>query len=133
MVEMIADIVAGIVGLIKKGDYAKASTQIDDAYYNFLHEDAAALKNIAKEQLTTKLLQEHNFTHEHLEILAELFYAQAELLCAEGNTRDSVTYFEKTIILFDFVMQQSKTYSLSCQTKIKAIETRIAELKGTDR
>jgi len=77
MIEMLGDLLAAIFGLIKKGDYKKASANLGKIYYDMLKEDAAFFRAIPADELTHKLMKEHNYTNSHLEILAELFYAEA--------------------------------------------------------
>ena len=129
MIEMIGELVAGILGLIKKGNFQQASLSLENAYYNFLKEDAALLRNINKEKMTDELIKEHNYTNGHLEILSELFYAEAELLYAKGNHRESIEFYEKTLILYEFVAQESKSFSLEKQSRILSIQDRIIKLK----
>jgi hypothetical protein len=130
MIQMLAELIAGILGLIKKGDLQKASQTLDNAYFDFLKQDASILQSIPKEDLTTKLLTEHNYTNGHLEILSELFYAQAELFHAQGKQKDSLDFYEKTLILLDFVSKESKSFSLQKQEKRLVLQNRIAQLKG---
>jgi hypothetical protein len=130
MIEMIADLIAGILGLIKKGNYQEASQQLDNAYYDFLKEDAAFFKSIPNNELTEELLTRHNFTNGHLEILAELFYAQAELYYAQGSQKESLEFYEKSFTLLDFVVKESKTYSLEKQSALAELQRKIVELKG---
>jgi hypothetical protein len=80
--------------------------------------------------LTWKLLNEHNFTNDHLEILAELFYAQAEISFAKGNFKESLGFYEKALILIDFVVKESKTFSMEKQSKIALLKDRIENLKN---
>ena len=126
---MIGDLIAGIMGLIKKGEFPKAEKILENAYYNFLKEDASLLQTIPKERLTWKLLNEHNFTNDHLEILAELFYAQAELSFAKGKLNESLGFYEKALILIDFVVKESKTFSMEKQSKISFLKDQIENLK----
>ncbi len=130
MIEMIGDLIAGILGMIKKGDYTKASQSLEDAYYDYLKQDASFFQSIPKEELTVKLLREHNYTHGHLEILSELFYAQAELFNAQGLPRESLDFYEKSHLLFDFVIKESKSFSIQKQDKLTALQHRIDQLKG---
>jgi hypothetical protein len=51
MIEMIGELIAGVLGLIKKGDYQNARNTLEQAYYNFLKEDAAFFRNIPTEKL----------------------------------------------------------------------------------
>lgn len=130
MIEMLTDLIAGILGLIKKGDFQKASQSLDNAYFDYLKQDASFFKNIPKEDLTIKLLKEHNYNNGHLEILFELFYAQAELSNAKGNQIESLIFYEKSLILLDFIIKESKSFSLEKQSKLSSLQNRIAELKA---
>jgi len=129
MIEMLADLIAGILSLIKKGDFQRASQAIENVFYDFLKQDAAFFDNIPREDLTTKLLGEHNFTNGHLEILAELFYVQAELSEAQGKQNNSLGYYEKSLTLFEFVEKETKTFSAERQSRISLIGDQISKLK----
>ena len=74
------------------------------------------------------LLQEHNYTSGHLEVLAELFNAEAELDLAQDSRKDSLEYSRKALLLFEFVDKEQKTYSAEKLDKIEAIRKRIEEL-----
>ena len=118
---MLAEMIAAILGLIKKGDYKLASSQIGRIYYDMLKEDASYFRTIPEEELTQKLLQEHNYTNGHIEILAELFNAEAELELAQENRTGSLEYSNKSLILFEFIDAAQKTYSLERINKLAAI------------
>jgi len=121
---MIRELIMGILGLIKKGDLDIAGEKIDNLYYDFLKEDAAFFTSIPAEELTKRLLQEHNYTHGHLEILAWLFDTEAELELARGNRKMSQEFSQKSLTLFEFIENEQKTYSLERTEKIEALEKR---------
>ncbi len=127
MVEMIRDLIMGILGLIRKGDFERAGVEIDRLYHNFLKEDSAFFTSIPAKDLTTKLLQEHNYNNGHLEMLAWLFDAEAELEHARGNEKQSLEFFQKELILLEFIDNEQKTYSLERTEKIESIKKRIAK------
>ena len=129
MIEMIKDLIMGILGLIKKGDLENAGEKIDNLFYDFLKEDSAFFTTIPAEELTKKLLQEHNYTHGHLEILAWLFDAEAELELARGNRKMSLEFSQKSLILFEFIENEQKTYSLEKEEKMNGIRDRIRSLE----
>jgi hypothetical protein len=129
MIEMLAELVAGILGLIKKGDFQKASQSIDNAYYDILKQDSTFFNNIPITKLTDNLIQEHNYTNGHLEILSELFYAQAELLYAQRKLNDCLLYYKKSLLLLEFVIKESKTFSIEKQSKLVYLNNQIAELE----
>jgi len=131
MIEMLGELLAGIFGLIKKGEYRRASEQIGRIYYSILKEDAAFFRTIPEADLTHKLLYEHNYTNSHLEILAELFNAEAELTFAQGKKSESIEYSRKSLILFEFIDTDQKTYSLERINKMESIRKRIENLKGS--
>lgn len=124
MIEMIRELIMGILGLIKKGDLDIAGEKIDNLYYDFLKEDAAFFTSIPAEELTKRLLQEHNYTHGHLEILAWLFDTEAELELARGNRKMSQEFSQKSLTLFEFIENEQKTYSLERTDKIEALKKR---------
>jgi hypothetical protein len=129
MIEMMGEFIAGILGLIKKGELQQATLELDHAYFNFLKQDAAFFRNLEKDKLTTVLIEDHNYTNGHLEILSELFYAEAELLYTEGKHKESLEFYEKALILFEFIEQGSKTYSVDKKKRLPELQKRIAQLK----
>jgi hypothetical protein len=130
MIEMLGDLIAGILGLIKKGEYRQASEQLGRIYYDMLKEDAAFFRKIPEDDLTNSLMKEHNYTNGHLEILAELFNAESELELAQGNRSGCLEYSKKSLMLFEFIDREQKTYSLERDEKMNAIRKRIEALQG---
>jgi hypothetical protein len=125
MVEMLGEMIAAIVGLIKKKDFQSASENLSRIYYEMLRQDAGFFRNIPEEKLTDTLLGEHNFTNGHLEILAELFNTEAELCFAQGDKQNCNGYSRKALTLFEFVDKEQKTYSTDRINKINAIKERL--------
>jgi hypothetical protein len=130
MIEMIGDLIAGILGLVRKGEFDKASDEISKIYNDILKEDSSFFMKIPEQNLTQKLLREHNYTNGHLEILAELFNAEAELEIAKGNNKESLVFSRKSLILFEFIDNEQKTYSFGRITKMQLIRERIRKLEG---
>lgn len=130
MLEMIAELVAAILGFIRNGKIEKATQTLENAYQDFLKEDAAFFRNIPKEKLTDKLLEEHNYTNGHLKILGELFLAEGELLSAKDKMEDSLSFYEKSLLLFEFTEKESNSFSLDKHAKITSIKEKIALLKN---
>lgn len=129
MIEMLGDMLASIFGLLRKGDYDQATEKLEHVYYKMLKEDAAYFRSIPKEDLTCKLLEDHNYTNGHLDILAELFNAEAEIQLARGNGAGSLEYSEKSLILFEFIDLQQKTLFPERLEKMNTIRERMSSLK----
>jgi len=130
MIEMIAELIAGILGLIKKGNFQKASQLIEEAYQDYLKQDAAYFNSIPTDELTEELISKHNYSNGHLEILSNLFFAQAELHYAQNNYSESLQFYQKALLLLDFVLNKNQTFSFEKQSKSDLIQNRIAELKS---
>jgi hypothetical protein len=128
MVEMLSDLIALILGLIKKGDIRQASERLERVYYDLLKQDAAFFRTIPEDRLTVTLLEQHNYTNGHLEVLAELFNAEAELEMAEGNNQGSLEYSRKSLLLFEYIDKEYKTFSFERDRKINSIKDRIKKL-----
>lgn len=128
MIEMLGDLLAAIFGLVIKGDYFKASEKLEQIYFDMLKEDAAFFRSIPKEELTHRLLEEHNYTSGHLEILAELFNAEAELALAQGNNTGSLEFSEKSLLLFEYVDVYRRTLSLERLDRMSVLRERVERL-----
>ncbi|HLP73604.1 MAG TPA: hypothetical protein VK155_11935 [Bacteroidales bacterium] len=130
MIEMVGQLIAAILGKIKKGEYNAAEDLLSNLYYDVLKEDAAYFRNIPEEKLTGELLEKHNYTNGHLEILAELFNTEAILSQAQGDKKSGLVYSGKALILFEFIDSETKTYSLERINKMESIRKRIEDLSS---
>jgi hypothetical protein len=130
MVEMLGQMIAAILGLIKKGELQIAQKSIDEAYLQMLRKDAKFFENISVDELTTKLLEDHNYTNHHLEILAELQWAEAEMQFAKKDYQGSLAFYEKSLCLFEFVEKEGKTYSEERLAKMKQIRDKITDFNA---
>jgi len=128
MAEMVAKLIAGIMGKIINKDFSSATEELNNIYFDILNEDASYFSNIPENELTNKLLEKHNYTHDHLAILAELFNAEAELRLAQGDMSGSLEYSRKSIILFEFLDTEQNIYSQERIDKMEAIRNRIESL-----
>jgi hypothetical protein len=90
-----------------------------------LKEDSAFFRDIPENELTDRLLHQHNYNNGHLEVLAELFNAEAELCLAQGNKPGSLDYSHKSLKLFEFVDKEYRTFSQERTDKMESIRERI--------
>jgi hypothetical protein len=129
LIEEMTKFLAVVFGLMKKGDYQKAAEQLENTYYTLLKEDATFFRQIPEEDLTNELLDKHNYTNGHIEILAELFNAEAELCLAQKDLTSCLTSSRKSLLLFRFIDEEYKTYSQERIDKMESIEERIKTLE----
>lgn len=125
---MMGDLIAAILGLIKKGDHEQAEKMIERGYYELLRRDASYFQLIPKEQLTDKLLSDHDYTNGHLAVLAELFFAEATLNEAQNKLNRSRTNYEKSLVLLEFLEQDDKTWSAKREERKSLLKEKIAML-----
>lgn len=125
MIEMLGDLIARILGLIKKGDIEHATGKLENLYHKMLQEDSSFFRDIPENELTDTLLHKHNYTNGHLEVLAELFNAEAELCLAQNNKSGSLEYSRKSLRLFMFIDSEYRIYSQDRIDKMEAIRERI--------
>jgi hypothetical protein len=129
MIEMLGDLIRAILGMITRGNFQQAEEKLNEAYLIFLRKDASFFHLIPLDKLTSTLLTEHNYTNGHLEILGELFLAEAKLQDARGNQSESLTLYEKSLTLFLFTDENFRTYSEDRMEKMKMIRGRISDIK----
>jgi hypothetical protein len=128
MIEMIGDLIAALLGLIKKGDLEQAEKILERGYYELLRNDASFFQLIPKEQLTDQLLSDHHYTSGHLGVLAELFFAEATLSEAQNRMNNSLSCYEKSLVLLEFLEQEDKTWSAKREERKNLLNERIAAL-----
>jgi len=128
MIEMIGDLIAALLGLIKKGDLEQAEKILERGYFELLRRDASYFQLIPKEQLTDKLLGDHHYTNGHLEVLSELFFAEATLSEAQKKLNNSLICYEKSFVLLEFLEQEDKTWSAKREERKILLKERIAVL-----
>ncbi len=125
MIEMLVQAIAAILKLIKTANLRQASQQLQNAYHMAFQHEALKLKTLPEEGLVDTLLQEYLYTTGHLEMLAELFYADAELLLAENKISESLSYYRKSLTLLEYIDNESKSYSQERQDRMRTIRERL--------
>ena len=127
MIEMLGDFLRAIFGMINKGNYHQATQKLNEVYLNLLRNDAAFFRKIPATELTSTLIGEHHYMNEHLEVLAELFYAEAVLAEARKSQAESLDHYRKSLLLFEFIDSAYNTYSFDRQSRMESIRKKIDE------
>ena len=128
MIEMFAKFISLIISKITKGEYKEAEELLEESYKMLLKENAAKFTFIPKEKITDQLLSDNNFEKEHLEILAQLFKVEAELRFAQKNTELSLDFYQKALIIFEFLDNNSTDFSIQRKMDIDEIKEKINKL-----
>ena len=130
MIEMIGEFIALLMGKIKNGDLEEAKVFLENAYNDFLRKDAAFFMKISAEDLTDTLIGEHNYINGHLEILSRLFYAEAELAAAEKDYKRAYEFYHRSLLLLNFVIKESKSFSFEDQKSLKEMEEKMGKIEN---
>lgn len=125
MIEMMAQFIAAILAILRKGSIPQARQMLETAYYDFLKQDAAFFHGIPEDRLTDELMGQHHFTHGHLELLSELFYAEGEVEQSAGNHELSLTCYRKALKLLQFIVENSDTFSPIREERILLLRSKI--------
>ena len=131
MIEMLGELLAGVINLIRKGEFKKAEQEIDRLYYDLLKQDANDINELSEENLTESLLQQHNYTNGHLEIFAELMYVQAELSKARKDYDLSADFYKKSLKLTQYIKTTTRTFSIERQNRELEIKDKLRHIKQT--
>jgi len=126
MIEAFAKMVAGIIGLIKKGDPDGAITRIKETYDIILKINPEELYQFDDHEW-------YSFCNERsldeLEMIAELFKLEGEIRMDAGNSDEGLRMLYRSLELFKYVDGQSGTFSVVRFEKITSLEE---ELSGAD-
>lgn len=125
MIEMMAQFIAAILAILRKGSIPEARQMLETAYYDFLKQDAAFFHGIPEDRLTDELIGQHHFTHGHLELLSELFYAEGEVEQLAGNHDLSLACYRKALKLVQFIVDNSDTFSPIREERILLLRSKI--------
>jgi hypothetical protein len=126
MIEAFAKMVAGIIGLIKKGDPDGAISRIKETYDIILKINPEELYQFDDHEWYT-FCKERSL--DELEMIAELFKLEGEIRMDAGNSDEGLRMLYRSLELFKYVDGQSGTFSVVRFEKITTLEE---ELSGAD-
>jgi len=126
MIEAFAKMVAGIVGLIRKGDPDTALARIKETYDTILKIDPEELYQYDDPEWY-KFCNERNL--DELEMVAELLKLEGEIRMDKGKSEEGLRLLYRSLELFNYVDGQSGTFSVVRSEKISTLKE---ELSGGD-
>jgi len=126
MIEAFAKMVAGIVGLIRKGDPDTALARIKETYDTILKIDPEELYQYDDPEWY-KFCNERNL--DELEMVAELLKLEGEIRMDTGKSEEGLRLLYRSLELFNYVDGQSGTFSVVRSEKISTLKE---ELSGDD-
>lgn len=127
MIEAFAKMIAGIIGLIKKGDREGAIHKIMETYDTILKINPEELYQY-DDPAWYRFCNERNL--DELEMVAELFKLEGEIRMDAGNPEEGLRLLFRSLELFKYVDGQSHTFSVIRFEKISSLEE---TLSGADQ
>ncbi len=112
-------ILSSILKLKNAGKSDEIIKYVENTFRDELKLDLQNMADLSEEQFISRIIQEKKLSDEGLETMADIFY---EL----GEIQESVEFQEKYLIrslfIFEYLSNNSQTYSLSWIYKIKKIK-----------
>ncbi len=129
MLEMLGELVAGLLGKLQKGQVQEAEQELDRVYYNMLRMERVDLMALPHGSILKVLQEEHEFELEHLQIARQLFYVEGELQVSRENLPAALEAYQKAQCLLDYELEHTTTFSFQDQTLQTALEEKIQSLQ----
>jgi hypothetical protein len=123
MIEAFAKMIAGIVGLIKKGDPEGASDRIVETYDTILKINPVDLYQYDDSEWYQFCNEK---TLEELGMIAELLKLEGEIRMVSGNSDGAYRLLFKSLELLKYVDVQSGTFSVLRFEKISSLEEKLS-------
>jgi hypothetical protein len=125
VVEEIARFVAKILGLLKEGKHEEAEYWLEKGYH-LLKSDRERLLNMVPGELIEELEKNQGFDFVRMELIADLIYAEAEILAAKDDDRD-YEMFVRALALYEYIDKNHNVYSFERNQKILTLLEKIEE------
>ena len=123
MIAAFAKMIAAIIGFREKGELDKARKLVEEAYDRILRVDAGEIKKFDEAQWKQFCIKR---SPEELEMLADLFKVEGEILVDSGNAREAGQLLLKALELLKLVDAQSASFSITRLEKISELEHRLS-------
>jgi hypothetical protein len=122
--QVLNTILTQVIKLKQEQGQAEAMTYTNEVLVEEFEFNLDELAIIIKEQGISALKNETSFNNDHLEILGDIFYEIADIGFEDPEKhQQSLSYFEHSLMLFEFIEYDDKTYSIDRNLKITKIKS----------
>ena len=125
IIEMIAEFIGRVLGLIKDGKYEEASEELNVAYEKFLKDNNNKIRSCSDKELVSLLVEQLEFGVDEMEGLANLIYTEGELHAAQNKHAEAKSSYYKSLLLYTYVENNSKTFSFPRQQKLTELKEKL--------
>jgi len=121
LVQQFTKILEKLIGLKERGEIPQALDLIREAYIDLFNVNREYLMGLPNNVLVEKLEGDHKFKNEQLEVLAKLFFQDAELV----NGKEQIDLYAKSLLILEYLNKKQKMYSFEREDLIKEINAKI--------
>ena len=121
MVEMIGQMIRGIIGQIEKGEFDTSQQEIDKVLTELFKVDPSFFTNKNHDEIAALLIEGFDFNDAQLEVLSDILLAQAFLHKTQTNKTESLLYYQHALAILNHVGDNSESYSLYIEKKRKEV------------
>lgn len=122
--QVLNTVLTKIIKLRKECDQTETLAYTNEAFKEEFGFNLDELVLIIKDQGIEALKKETSFNNDHLEILGDILYELADIGFEDPEKHSqSLSYFEHSLMLFEFIEHDDKTYSIDRNLKITKIKS----------
>jgi len=118
-------ILAGIFKLKRAGNPGEVFNYTEEAFRNDLKLDIKNIIEMSDDDFIERFIIEKKLADEGLESLAEIFYELGELQDPDDPDQ---TYLTRSLFIYEYLSDNSSTYSLAWQNRIKNIKLALGRI-----
>ena len=112
-------ILAGILKLKERGKYSEIHRYVENEMKDQLDLNFHHLADLSDDQFINTMIRERKLSLEGVETLAEIFLELGEI---QESDDLKYKYLKRALFIYEFLSENSETYSLSWTYKIKYIK-----------
>jgi hypothetical protein len=125
LVEEVAKMIAKILGLLKEGNHEEAEFWLKKGY-NLLKADEERLLKMSPADLVKELEKNQEFDFVKMELMADLIYAEAEILNAKKD-EESKNMYIRALAVYHYIDNNHTVYSFERNDKILNLQEKLGE------
>ena len=121
--QVLGILLAQLLGIKKQGDVGQGITLINDTLVEQVDLNLEELLTIKNESLVSVLMNQRGFSLAQVDFTAELLYQSGEFYQMNPEQKElGLAYWEKALVLFEYVTATDLVFSFDRQKKIDRIK-----------
>jgi hypothetical protein len=121
----VAKIISDILKLKELGKVEEGIVITQETLKNNFDLDIENLLSLPLESFVEALIREKKYSSVHLNYLGDVLFTAAELFEQKGETKKAKALNQRVLMIFNYVNQTEKTFSLERNNKIEKIKNNL--------